>query len=275
MGAVPGGVYPRVCPRCGREAPIVYRGVVPSCTACGAVRAPLSGPSHQSRGKAARGWAGHSRISGVLVLVLGGAFALAVWLLAFALSTPGVALGLSLPFALASLVFGALLLGGGRRLGRAGRRPKREMREQALLALAARAWRNHGNGWPRACSERASATPTRSSTGIAKREPDRIAVDVDDQGVVWFRPFGMRIGSVPGPFAGADGRAGGGVRIDVNGSGERGEQRSQRDDGARRRGEGRERSRVTVSGAAGAARKFERLCACSTKSSTRAPRARR
>src|SRR5579859_1703513 len=120
------------CPRCGRDAPIVYRGVVPSCTACGVVRVPLSGPSINLAGKPARVGGAFATFLGILVLVLGGTSALGVWLLAFALTTPGIALGLSLPVALAALVFGALLLGGGRRLGRVGRAAEAGVREQAL-----------------------------------------------------------------------------------------------------------------------------------------------
>jgi hypothetical protein len=217
-----GAVTEGVCPRCARDAPIAYRGVVPSCTACGAVRSPLSGPSVNLAGKPARLGGAFAMFLGVLVLVLGGAFALSIWLLAFALSASGVALGLSLPFALASLVFGVLLLGGGRRLRRAGRAAEAGVREQALLALA---------------SERGAITATDGArvlgttigdadavlTALAKREPDRLAVDVDDQGVVWFRPSGVRIGGGGGPFAGPDLRPGG-VRVDASESRGRSEQ---------------------------------------------------
>jgi hypothetical protein len=214
------GVAVGMCPRCGRDAPIVYRGVVPSCTACGAVRTPLSGPSINLAGKPARMGGAFATVLGILVLVLGGAFALAVGLLAFALSTPGVALGLSLPFALVSLVFGVLLLGGGRRLGRAGRAAEAGVREQALLALAA-----ERGGITAADGARALGTTTRDAdallTELAKREPDRLGVDIDEQGVIWFRAAGVRIGSQAGPSAARPSR--GGPRVDVPESGEQDE----------------------------------------------------
>jgi hypothetical protein len=203
-----------ICPRCGRDAPIVYRGVVPSCTACGAVRVPLSGASVNLAGKPARVGGAFATFLGILVLVLGETFALAIGLLAFALTTPGIALGLSLPIALASLVFGVLLLGGGRRLGRAGRAAETGVREQALLALAA-----ERGGITAADGARVLGTTPQDAdallTALAKREPERLGVDIDDQGVIWFRPAGVRIGSDAGPFAGGHARGAGGVRIDA------------------------------------------------------------
>lgn len=208
------------CPRCGRDAPIVYRGVVPSCTACGAARVPLSSPSVNLAGKPARVGGAFATFFGILVLVLGETFALGVGLLAFALTTPGVALGLSLPIALASLIFGVLLLGGGRRLGRAGREAEAGVRGQALLALAA-----ERGAITAADGARLLRTSVRDAdallTAFAKREPDRLAVDVDDQGIVWFRPVGVRIGGVR---IGGDGgssstrseRHGGAVLVDVD-----------------------------------------------------------
>ncbi len=195
VGADPRAAAAGTCARCGRDAPIVYRGVVPSCTACGAVRVPLSGPSVNLAGKPARVGGAFATFLGILVLVVGGSFSLGVWLLAFALTTPGIALGLSLPMALASLVFGVLLLGGGRRLGRAGRAAEVGVREQALLALAA-----ERGGITSADGARLLGTSVSEAdallTAIAKREPDRLGVDVDDHGIVWFRAVGVRIGGV-------------------------------------------------------------------------------
>jgi hypothetical protein len=160
---------------------------------------PLSGPSVNLAGKPARVGGAFAMVAGVLVFVIGLSFAFGVWLLTFALATPGIALALALPIALMTLLVGALFLGGGRRLGRAGNDAERGMREQALLALAAEKGGITATDAARAVGM-SIVEADAMLTAVAKREPERLSVDVDDQGAVWFRAAApaphVRVGNV-------------------------------------------------------------------------------
>jgi hypothetical protein len=175
-----------ICPACGREAPIVYRGVVPYCTACGALRAPLSSASVNLAGKPSRVGGTFAVVLGWVVLALGGSTALGVVLLLLALSWPAGALAIGLPIALVTLITGVLLVKSGRSLQASGEDAERATRAQALLAMAAQ----RGAVTAREAAQALSTSVADADamlTDLAKREPDRVAVDVDDQGVVWYR----------------------------------------------------------------------------------------
>lgn len=178
--------YGNTCPHCGRDAPILYRGVVPTCTACGGVRAPLSSPSVNLAGRPSNVGGTVASVAGWLVLLVGLSIACGVGLLLGALATLGVALAIALPLAFVTLVVGVALLGGGHALRRSGTDARRSMQEQALLAMAA-----HHGAVTAADASRALGLGVADAdailTALAKRDPDRMAVDVDDQGVVWYR----------------------------------------------------------------------------------------
>jgi hypothetical protein len=175
-----------MCPQCGREAPIVYRGVIPYCTACGALRAPLSSPSVNHAGKSSRVGGTFARVLGWLVLVVGGSLALCIALLFLALHAATVGLAIAGPIALVVLVLGIALVRSGHSLSTSGENAARSTREQALLALAA-----HRGAVTATEAARALGVGTAEAdamlTALAKREPERVAVDVDDEGVVWYR----------------------------------------------------------------------------------------
>jgi hypothetical protein len=186
-----------MCPHCGREAPIVYRGVVPYCTACGGLRVPLSGPSVNLAGTPAKVGGAFARVAGVLALIVGLSAALGVWLLAFALSTPGIALAFALPIALIALGLGGVLLGGAYKLRRVGDDAEMGTRESALVGLAAQ----KGGVTAADAARTVGMTVAEADailTSVAKRQPERLSVDIDDQGAIWFRPAGwahVRVGS--------------------------------------------------------------------------------
>jgi hypothetical protein len=175
-----------MCPHCGREAPIVYRGVLPFCTACGALRVPLSSPSVNLAGKPSRVGGTFARVLGWLVLLCGGSLALALGLLFLALGAPGVGLAIAIPFAVVVLAIGIALVQSGRSLNDSGVQVGQMTRDQALLSLAA-----HRGGVTAVEAARAlgisHAEADAMLTGLAKREPDRVGVDVDDEGVLWYR----------------------------------------------------------------------------------------
>jgi hypothetical protein len=175
-----------MCPHCGRDAPIVYRGVVPYCTACGALRAPLSTPSINLAGKPSRMGGTLASVAGWLVLLVGLSITLGFALLLWLLFSGVVAAAVTTPFALIATVIGWLLLRSGSSLRQSGADAERETRDQALLSMAG----HHG---PVTAVDAARllnvtvATADAMLTELAKRDPDRIALDVDDQGVVWYR----------------------------------------------------------------------------------------
>ncbi|HEY6463987.1 MAG TPA: hypothetical protein VIY73_27645, partial [Polyangiaceae bacterium] len=169
-----------ICPRCGREAPIVYRGVVPYCTACGALRSPLSSASVNLAGKPSRVGGTFARVFGWLVLLFGGSLALLVFGLFAAFQALGVGLAVGLPILLVALVLGIALVRGGRSLATTGVEAERATREQALVAMAA-----HKGAVTAVEAAKALGVGVAEAdamlTALAKREPDRVAVDVDDQ----------------------------------------------------------------------------------------------
>jgi hypothetical protein len=199
-----------MCPHCGREAPIVYRGVIPYCTACGALRAPLSSPSINHAGKPSKVGGTFASVLGWLVLVCGGSLALGVLLLSLALHAVGVGLAIAIPVAVVDLVIGIALVRSGRSLSSSGVEAARSTREQALLAVAA-----HRGSVTAADAARALGVGIAEAdamlTALAKRDPERVAVDVDDEGVVWYR-----VSAAPGePLPRI--RVGDGVRVGAPG----------------------------------------------------------
>jgi hypothetical protein len=174
------------CPACGQYAPIVYRGVVPHCTACDAVRVPLSASSVNLAGKPTRVGSAFATVLGWLVLIFGGCTALGVVLLATALGWPLVALGLGLPIAVLTLVVGVVLVRSGSSLAKSATRSENDTLRKALLGMAA-----HKGAVTARDAAQALGVPEAEAdamlTSLAKSDPDRVAVDVDDQGNVWYR----------------------------------------------------------------------------------------
>jgi hypothetical protein len=174
------------CPACGQYAPIVYRGVVPHCTACDAVRVPLSATSVNLAGKPTRVGSTFATVLGWLVLVFGGCTALGVGLLMMALGWSMGALVFGLPIAIATLLVGLLLVRSGSSLAKSATRSENDTLRQALLAMAS----HKGAVTAREAAQAlgvAEAEADAMLTALAKSDPDRVGVDVDDQGNVWYR----------------------------------------------------------------------------------------
>ncbi len=196
------------CPFCKREAPVVYRGAIPQCTACGAIRMPLSGTALNLAGKPAKIGGAVTRAIGWLFLLVGLAMALAIGMLLWALTTIAVALAIALPVALVVLVGGIALVRGGRSLVRSGVDAQRAMHEVALMALASHRGSVTAHDAAGALGvgvEEADAM----LTAMAKQQPERLAVDIDDQGAVWFRAVDVVGSTGPGVRVADEG----GVRV--------------------------------------------------------------
>jgi len=126
------------------------------------------------------------RVLGWLVLVCGGSLALGVGLLLLALGAPGVGLAIAVPLGIVVLAIGIALVWSGRSLTHAGVQVAQTTHDQALLAMAA-----HRGAVTAAEAARALGIGKDEAdamlTELAKREPERVAIDVDDEGVVWYR----------------------------------------------------------------------------------------
>lgn len=175
-----------MCPHCGRDAPLVYRGVVPYCTACGGVRLPLSGPSINLAGRPSRVGGVVASAAGGVVLVGGVGLSFLVGGLLYALTTMEVALVVAVPLAVVALVVGLSLWIGGRRLAQSGAEQQHATVDGALLQLAEERGAISAADAARALGLTASEADARL-TEVAKRQPERMAVDLDDQGGIWYR----------------------------------------------------------------------------------------
>lgn len=169
--------------------------MLPFCTSCGGLRAPLTSPSVNLAGKPSKVGGAVASTAGWIVLLFGGSLALGVGLLFGAIFSLGVALALSLPIAILSAAIAFPLLWGGRRLRRSGTNVARATLDSALLAMAAAGPGIGGRyGVTAPMAARSLGIPAEEADGLltalAKDDPDRLAVDIDDQGAVWYRATG-------------------------------------------------------------------------------------
>jgi hypothetical protein len=176
-----------MCPFCRQDAPVVYRGVVPYCTACGGVRAPLTARSVNMAGKAST-WGGTAAHAiGWGVLGVGTALALGLALLAYALFAVTTAFVVGIPIELVALTIGLLLVRGGRSLQRTGTTEQTDTRTRAIFALA-----QHRGGILTALDV-AQAVGIRVEeadslmTELAKTQSEQCSLEVDDNGAIYYR----------------------------------------------------------------------------------------
>src|SRR5262245_60060733 len=104
-----------MCPHCRQNAPVIYRGIVAYCTACGAVRPPLTGSSLNLAGKGSRVGGTVAKVFGWLVLGIGGTVGLILLALLQWIFPEGIAgLLVGLPVLVLSAIVSTLLLLSGR-----------------------------------------------------------------------------------------------------------------------------------------------------------------
>ncbi len=177
-----------MCPHCGRNAPIVYRGVAPHCTACNRLRMPLAGPSVNLAGKGSQVT---GRVANVVGKVIGGVgLSLSMlgaglaWVLSHDWSIVAVA---SLPVLVLFGVIAAPFVFGGKSLEQSGTKRESRVREQAVFAMAAQ---RGGllSAWDVATAlSMPSDVADAALTDMAKRFPDKIALELRDDGTVTYR----------------------------------------------------------------------------------------
>jgi hypothetical protein len=155
-----------------------------------------------------------ARVAGWLVLLFGGSLALLVTLLFLALNLVTVGLAIAVPIALVVLVVGVALVRGGRSLSTSGDYRQRATREQALVAMVA----HRGSVTAVEAARALGVAPAEADamlTALAKREPERFAVDVDDHGVIWYRVSSLSAPGEPIPRARVDVGVDVGVRVEA------------------------------------------------------------
>ena len=176
-----------MCPHCQKNAPIVYRGVVAYCTACGQLRVPLAGPAVNLAGQPSQIGGSVAKILGWLVLGVGIVVAVLTTALLQAILPAGfIGWLLGAVIMLVTLLVGSSLVLGGRRLKNTGTVAEKSTKHQAIYALAA-----HRGGVLNAMDvSRAAGLSVAEAdallTALAKEESDSVKLEVDENGGVYY-----------------------------------------------------------------------------------------
>jgi hypothetical protein len=177
-----------MCPHCGRAAPVVYRGVAPHCTACNRLRLPLDGPSVNMAGKGSQVTGKVANVMGKVIAGIGVALSMAAAGLAWVLSHDWAAVALaSLPLLVLFGVIAAPFVLGGQSLAKSGAQRESYVREQAIFAMAAQ---KGGllSAWDVGVAIGVTADFADAAlTDMAKRFPEKIALELRDDGSVHYR----------------------------------------------------------------------------------------
>ncbi len=174
-----------MCPHCGRDAPIIYRGALPHCTACGKVRTPLAGPAVHLTGKPSRVGGQVARIVGWLTLAFGSIVSFFVgWFFLWLFPTGIVGWVIGLGLLVITLILTFAFLRGGSALQKSGANAEARTFEQAVFALAAARGGTLSTLDVAQVLGLSDTEADRLLTDLAKRSPDRIRVDVDDNGTL-------------------------------------------------------------------------------------------
>lgn len=151
------------------------------------MRIPFTNASVNLAGKPAKIGGTLAGALGAVVLIGGAILALTVGVLvgSFVSVPGGLALGVALGFF--AVVAGLLLLYGGRSLWRSGESREQSTQERALFALASQ------HGWTLRAADVAEALDMTLEqadahlTDLAKREMERVTVELDDNGQIFYR----------------------------------------------------------------------------------------
>lgn len=178
-----------MCPHCGRDAPLVYRGPLAYCSACNKPRVPLSAAGVNITGKPAKIGGTLASVLGWIVLAAMLGIALIVGALLQAIFPPGAIVGWAVGGVLAAIgvTVALALLMGGRFLQRTGDRASTDARRAAVMALA-----EHQRGILRADQvANALGMPLQAADAFLteqSRQPDSgIVLEVDNDGKLYYR----------------------------------------------------------------------------------------
>ncbi len=193
-----------MCPQCGREAPLVYRGALAYCSACNAPRVPLSATGVNLAGKPAKLGGTVAAVAGWAVLAISLGIALIVGAVLQAVFPPGAIVGWAVGGVVAAIGVGAalLLLMGGRFLQRTGDRAAGDARRSAVFALAEN---QHGIvRTPLVAKTLGIPQPEAEAflTGLSRDPESGVTLEVDGDGKLYYR-FTAIAPELPWPPPGA------------------------------------------------------------------------
>lgn len=178
-----------MCPHCRQNAPVVYRGVIAYCTACGVQRPPLAGTALNLAGQPSKVGGTVARAFGWVILIMGtltgfGTLAACGAIVGMSAAAPWI---LSLPILVASWLVSWGLLKSGKSLEAKGDEAQKATRAQAIFALA----NTRGGVLTAVDVARALDMPVPNAdavlTALAKESPEHVAVDIAEDGTVLYR----------------------------------------------------------------------------------------
>ncbi|WP_437614137.1 hypothetical protein WMF20_14555 [Sorangium sp. So ce834] len=176
-----------MCPHCGKNAPVIHRGLAAYCTACGRERLPFAGKSVSLAGKPSRVGGAVAGALGWLVLIGGTALALLLGLGAAALFPGSIAgLAIGLPIGFIALTLGLLLLISGRKLSRSGVKASRDAQVQAIFSLASHRRRPLTAQEVGVALDLPAPEADALLTELAKERPDEVGVEIGERGEILY-----------------------------------------------------------------------------------------
>lgn len=174
-----------MCPHCGLNAPIVYRGVTAVCSGCGKQRPPLIAPSVSYAGKPSQVGGTVAGVVGWIVLAVGLAVALGIGLVLSLISTTfGLAVGI--PIGVLSIALSIALLFSSKKLRQSGQAREKEMWRRAVLALAEN---RRGKVTAHDAAGALDIPPAQADaflTELAKEQTGEVTVEIDDKGNIYY-----------------------------------------------------------------------------------------
>ncbi len=181
-----------MCPNCKQNAPIVYRGTLAYCTACGAPRPPFSAKSVNLAGQPSKIGGSLAKYLGWGVLSLGTFGGLTIMGIVQAIWTAGfLGYALGIPIILFSLVVGLAMILGGKRLRSSGEETQRLAQFEAIYSMAlTRGGAVTANDVGRSLqmtTEQADAL----LTAMSKAHSDYVSIEVDDAGNLFYKLAGV------------------------------------------------------------------------------------
>ncbi|WP_437602330.1 hypothetical protein WMF28_11950 [Sorangium sp. So ce590] len=181
-----------MCPHCGKNAPVIHRGLAAYCTACGRERLPFAGKSVSLAGKPSRVGGAVAGALGWLVLIGGIGLALLLGLVAAALFPGSIAgLAIGLPIGFVALTLGVLLLISGRKLSRSGVKASRDAQIQAIFSLASHRRRPLTAQEVGVVLDLPSSEADTLLTELAKERPDDVGVELGEHGELLYTFSGI------------------------------------------------------------------------------------
>ena len=176
-----------MCPHCGREAPLIYRGALAYCSACNNVRTPLSATGVNLAGKPARFGGTVARVVGWVVLAVTLGIALIVGAIFQAIFTAAVGWIVGGVIAALGAAAAIALLMGGRFLKDTGDKATFAARRSALFALAQN---QHVILRTPIVAQALGVSPVEAEailTGFSRDPESGITLEVDPEGRLYFR----------------------------------------------------------------------------------------